>query len=37
MKGMLILAAKDLRLLWRDRFGLFWVLGFPLIMALLFG
>ncbi|MBW1810830.1 MAG: ABC transporter permease, partial [Deltaproteobacteria bacterium] len=37
MKGILTLAIKDLRLLWRDRFGLFWVLGFPLIMALLFG
>ena len=37
MSSILILAIKDLRLLARDRFGLFWVLGFPLAMAVLFG
>lgn len=31
------LAGKDLRLLWRDKFGLFWVAVFPLLMALFFG
>lgn len=34
---IIALAAKDLRLLARDRFGLFWVFGFPLILAILFG
>jgi len=37
MKTLFALASKDLRLLWRDRFGLFWVLAFPLLMALFFG
>jgi ABC-2 type transport system permease protein len=37
MSAVLTLAAKDLRLLWRDRAGLFWVLGFPLAVAILFG
>lgn len=37
MNGVLILALKDLRLLWRDRMGLFWVLVFPLVYALFFG
>lgn len=31
------IALKDLRLLWRDKFGMFWVLAFPLIMGLFFG
>lgn len=31
------LALKDLRLLARDRVGLFWVLGFPLVFATFFG
>lgn len=31
------IARKDLRLLWADKFGLFWVLVFPLVMAPLFG
>jgi ABC-2 type transport system permease protein len=30
-------AVKDLRLLLRDRMGLFWVLIFPLLIAILFG
>lgn len=37
MMTMLAVAAKDLRLLSRDRMGLFWVLGFPLLIAILFG
>ena len=37
MGRLIVMAAKDLRLLWRDKFGLFWVLVFPLLMALFFG
>lgn len=37
MRTLLTLANKDLRLLWRDRFGMFWVVMFPLLMALFFG
>jgi ABC-2 type transport system permease protein len=37
MGAMITLAAKDLLLLLRDKFGLFWVAGFPLVMALMFG
>ena len=37
MKILRILAVKDVRLLWRDKLGFFWVLGFPLLMALFFG
>lgn len=37
MNAILTLAAKDLRLLVRDRKGLFWVIAFPLLMALFFG
>lgn len=37
MRGVVVLALKDLRLLWRDRFGLFWILIFPLLFALFFG
>jgi ABC-2 type transport system permease protein len=37
MRTLLAMASKDLLLLWRDRFGLFWVLAFPLLMALFFG
>ena len=36
-RAVLILALKDLRLLWRDKFGLFWVIVFPLLIAVLFG
>jgi len=31
------LAAKDLRILWRDKASLFWVLVFPLLIGILFG
>ena len=37
MNSVIILALKDLRILWRDPVRLFWVLGFPLLMALFFG
>jgi len=37
MNAMLTLAAKDLRLLSRDRMGLFWVFVFPVLLAVLFG
>lgn len=37
MSRIFTLAIKDLRLLIRDRFGLFWVIAFPLLMALFFG
>jgi ABC-2 type transport system permease protein len=37
MNGILTLALKDLRLLARDRASLFWVLGWPLAMGLIFG
>lgn len=37
MGAVFAMALKDLKLLWRDRFGMFWVLMFPLLMALFFG
>jgi len=37
MSAILTLAAKDLRLLSRDRMGLFWVFVFPVLLAVLFG
>ncbi|MFQ5453124.1 MAG: ABC transporter permease [Candidatus Zixiibacteriota bacterium] len=37
MSAIITLALKDLLLLWRYKAGLFWVIGFPLLMALLFG
>ena len=37
MRAVITLALKDLRLLWRNKFGLFWVIAFPLLMALFFG
>lgn len=37
MTRVLALASKDLRLLARDRFGMFWVLIFPVLFALFFG
>lgn len=37
MRAIVTLALKDLRLLVRDKAGLFWVAAFPLIMALFFG
>ncbi len=37
MRRIVNLALKDLLLLWRDKFGLFWVVGFPLGFAIFFG
>lgn len=37
MGRILVLSLKDLKLLWRDRFGMFWVFGFPLLFGLFFG
>lgn len=37
MSAVWTLAMKDLRLLLRDRMAVFWALGFPLLMAFLFG
>lgn len=37
MRSIVNLAIKDLRLLVRDKAGLFWVAAFPLLMALFFG
>jgi len=37
MGPILAIAIKDLRILSRHRLALFWVLGFPLLMALFFG
>jgi ABC-2 type transport system permease protein len=37
MSPIFLIAFKDIKELIRDRFGLFWVLGWPIIMAILFG
>jgi len=37
MSSVIVMALKDLLLLWRDKFGLFWVLVFPLLFAVFFG
>ena len=37
MKILLAIALKDLRVLARHRPALFWVVGFPLLMAFFFG
>ena len=37
MRAILTLAAKDLRVLFRDRFGVFWIFVFPLLYAMFFG
>lgn len=37
MNAILAIASKDLRLVLRDKEALFWVLLFPLVMAMLFG
>ncbi len=37
MRPIITLAFKDIKLLLRDKAGLFWIIGFPLLMALLFG
>jgi ABC-2 type transport system permease protein len=37
MRSILIMAAKDLRLITRDWIGMFFIVGFPVIMGLFFG
>ena len=37
MRNAVVMAIKDLHLLWRDKFALFWVAVFPLMMALFVG
>jgi ABC-2 type transport system permease protein len=37
VRNALVMALKDLHLLWRDKFALFWVAVFPLMMALFVG
>lgn len=37
MNATLAIARKDLKLMVRDKLGLFWILGFPLVYALFFG
>ena len=37
MRSIIYIGLKDLRLLARDKFAMFWVLAFPLLMALFFG
>ena len=37
MNRIVAMAVKDLRLLSRDKMGLFFILGFPVMMGVLFG
>jgi ABC-2 type transport system permease protein len=37
MRNIWTIAVKDLRLLWRDKWAMFWVLAFPLMMAVFLG
>ena len=37
MRPIITMALKDIKLLLRDKAGLFWIIGFPLLMALFFG
>jgi ABC-2 type transport system permease protein len=37
MRNAVVMALKDLHLLWRDKFSMFWVAIFPLMMALFVG
>jgi ABC-2 type transport system permease protein len=37
MQSILSLARKDLKLLFRDKFALFWIFAFPLMYSLFFG
>ena len=37
LRNALVMAMKDLHLLWRDKFALFWVAAFPSMMALFVG
>jgi ABC-2 type transport system permease protein len=37
MKQVFAIASKDIRLIMRDKAGLFWILGFPILLAVFFG
>ena len=37
MKAILALTGKDLKLILRDRWALFWIIAFPLLYSLFFG
>ena len=37
MNPILVMALKDLRLLFRDKLGAFFIIGFPILMGLFFG
>jgi ABC-2 type transport system permease protein len=37
MNALWTIASKDLKILIRDKAGMFWVVGFPLLIAILFG
>ncbi len=37
MNQVLVMAIKDLRLLFRDKLGAFFIIGFPILMGLFFG
>lgn len=37
MNQVLVMALKDLRLLFRDKLGAFFIIGFPILMGLFFG
>jgi ABC-2 type transport system permease protein len=37
MGAVLTIAKKDLLMVWRDKAGMFWLLGFPIIFASFFG
>jgi ABC-2 type transport system permease protein len=36
-RALAILAGKDLRILWRDKFAMFWIIVFPVLFASFFG
>ena len=37
MNQVLVMAIKDLRLLFRDKLGAFFIIGFPILMGIFFG
>lgn len=37
MREVIAMAFKDLKILFRDKFGLFWIFAFPLLFAIFFG
>ena len=37
MSRIITMAVKDLKILFRDKFGLFWIFAFPLLYAIFFG